>query len=122
MEMSVTKIVYNACYGGFGLSHKAIRRYAELAGYTVQEVVYEGMQDRTYLDIIDKNGEQMWDSDIKRDDPFLVQVVEELGKEASHDGADLRIEDLPSGTKYRIEEYDGYETIETIDDIRWSIA
>ena len=80
------------------------------------------MQDRTFLDLIDKNGEQLWDSDIRRDDPFLVQVVEELGKEASHDAADLRIVDLPAGTKYRISEYDGYETIETIDDITWSIA
>ena len=27
------KVVINACYGGFGLSHKAIMRYAELKGF-----------------------------------------------------------------------------------------
>jgi hypothetical protein len=28
----MTKVAYNACYGGFSLSHKAIMRYAELKG------------------------------------------------------------------------------------------
>ena len=27
------EIVINKCYGGFGLSHKAIMRYAELKGF-----------------------------------------------------------------------------------------
>jgi hypothetical protein len=118
----MTKIVYNACFGGFGLSQKAIRRYAELAGYTIQEVVYEGMQNRTYLDIIDKNGERIWDGDIRRDDPFLVQAVEELGKEASDESALLCITEIPAGTKYRIDEYDGRETVMTEDDYDWKIA
>jgi hypothetical protein len=28
----MTKIVYNACHGGFGLSEAAILRYAEIKG------------------------------------------------------------------------------------------
>ncbi len=28
----MTKVVYNACYGGFGLSEKAKARYKELGG------------------------------------------------------------------------------------------
>jgi len=29
----MNKVVYNACYGGFGLSNKAIELYAELSGF-----------------------------------------------------------------------------------------
>jgi len=36
--------------------------------------------------------------------------------------AKLVIEDLPAGTRYSIEEYDGLEHIETEIDIIWSIA
>jgi hypothetical protein len=47
----------------------------------------------------------------KRDDPLLVQVVEELGKKASGSCADLRVVEIPSGVEYVIEEYDGNEHI-----------
>jgi hypothetical protein len=35
----MTKIVYNACYGGFGLSDEAIMRYAEIKGITLYSSV-----------------------------------------------------------------------------------
>ena len=94
----MTKIVYNACFGGFGLSETAWERYRELGG---QET------DRR---------------DINRADPVLVQVVEELGEEANTRFSELRIRDLPEGTKYRIDEYDGNESVCTIDDYDWSVA
>ena len=61
-------------------------------------------------------------SDINRADPALVQVVEELDDEANTRFSDLRITELPVGTKYRIDEYDGNESVCTIDDYEWSIA
>ena len=94
----MTKIVYNACFGGFGLSETAWERYIELGGQKA---------DR-------------WD--INRADPALVQVVEELDDEANTRFSDLRIVDIPAGTKYRIDEYDGNESVCTIDDYEWSIA
>lgn len=94
----MTKIVYNACYGGFGLSEKAFARYKELGGLT------------------------NYDMDIVRTDPILVQVVEELGEEANHWASKLRMIALPEGTKYRIEEYDGFETVMTFEDYKWKIA
>jgi hypothetical protein len=100
MEMKVTKIVYNRCYGGFGLSKAAWERYVELGG----------------------QAESSFDLDRNRTDPILVQVVEELGEDANGMCADLVIDDLPAGTKYRIEEYDGLEHIETEDSIKWSVA
>ena len=99
---NTTKIVYNACYGGFGLSRKAINRYWEIQGEPCPKNWY--------------------DSDMNRTDPILVQVVEELGKKASGFAADLVIEELPKGTLYRINECDGYESIETADSVDWSVA
>jgi len=95
----MTKIVYNACYGGYGLSEAAILRYAEITG---------AMGFSVY--------------GIERTDPALVQVVEELGEAANGMSAALRIAELPAGTLYRIDEYDGSETVMTQDDYNWSVA
>ena len=94
----MTKIVYNACFGGFGLSDEALERYHELGGKAKSRY------------------------DVERADPLLVQVVEELGDRANTRFSDLRITDLPAGTKYRIDEYDGNESVCTIDDYEWSVA
>jgi len=47
-----------------------------------------------------------------RHDPILVQVVEELGDEASGEYARLRIYETDSD-RYRIDEYDGAESVIT---------
>ena len=94
----MTKIVYNACWGGFGLSKAAWERYVELGGKAESEY------------------------DVSRTDPILVQVVEELGTDADGEYAELSIADVPAGTKYRIDEYDGFESVRTINDYDWSVA
>ena len=94
----MTKIVYNACYGGFGLSGYGFARYKELGGTCD------------------------YDRDIPRTDPLLVQVVDELGEEADSGFSKLCMIALPAGTKYRIEEYDGFETVMTFEDYKWEIA
>ena len=98
----MTKIVYNACYGGFGLSTEARERYIELAG-------------------LDRN-QAFYDWDLDRTDPILVQIIEELGERASGRFAELYIRELPEGTRYRIDEYDGLESVMTQDDYDWSVA
>ena len=47
-----------------------------------------------------------WDA---RHDPALVQVVEELGEEASGRYSKLKIEEIDDDDKYVIDEYDGLE-------------
>lgn len=95
----MTKIVYNNCFGGFGLSKKAIERYFEL-----------------------NSGEYFYPHDLERDDPILVQVVEELGSEANGKFSELAIRELPAGTRYRIDEYHGNESVITDDEQGWRIA
>ena len=84
----MNKVVYNACYGGFGLSEKARKLLNELKG---EEVDYY---------------------DLLRHDKDLVAVVEELGSEANGDYSDLKIATINSD-RYRISEYDGWESIVT---------
>lgn len=88
------KVVINDCFGGFSLSNKAIARYNEITGRNRSNDYCDGRE-------------------IKRDDPVLVQVVEELGKEANGNYANLVIIELPNepGLKWHIADYDGSEHI-----------
>jgi hypothetical protein len=136
------KIVYNACYGGFSLSHEAIMRYAEIKGiklYTKKEYGYSHYYlcppeeyDRINAEEQAKpvspdrfersNGLYFSYRDFERNDPILVQVVEELGDKANGRCAKLRIAEVPAGTLYRIDEYDGFESVETKDSYEWNVA
>lgn len=61
-----------------------------------------------------------WDEisiDIRPDDradPLLVQTVEELGEAANGAHAELKIVEIPDGTKWEIDEYDGMESIHEV--------
>ena len=99
----MVKIVYNACYGGFSLSEKAINRYWEIKGEREPQIFFD-------------------ERDLPRNDPALAQVVEELGREADGDCAKLLIYEIPAGTKYYIDEYDGMEHIIEFDDFLWETA
>ena len=95
------KVVINTCFGGFGLSEADEARYNEIAlsrGMDEIESVY----------------------DLSRHCPILVQVVEELGSDASGFCSELCIVQIP-GNRYKVREYDGAESIETPDSIRWTV-
>jgi len=82
------KIVINTCYGDFGLSKEALALYNE--------------RSRTV---------ETYDFVIKRDDPILVKIVEELGEDASDRLANLKVVEIPDDVVWGIEEYDGNEWI-----------
>ncbi len=120
----MAKIVYNACFGGFGLSHEAILLYGELKGLNLLVISPEDnsgyIQYYTHNQVHDDN--VFCVSDIERDDPALVEVVERMGSRAEDTFSKLRIKKLTAGTKYIINEYDGSESVMTIDDFDWKIA
>lgn len=102
------KIIINDCYGGCIISEKAARRYCELKGI---------------------NYDKDWEKDYsvygtKRTDPVLIQVIEELGKEANGFCSRLKIEEIPNGSYYRISEYDGWEELilKEEDNTKWELA
>ena len=90
------KIVINNCFGGFGLSDVALGRYLELKGYPTES------RSLYYAD------------DGIRNDPILVQVVEELGDKASAKYSRLTVVEIPDDVEWTIEEYDGIESIHEI--------
>jgi hypothetical protein len=86
------RIVINRCYGGFGLSNLAAKRYRELAWIPEEEL--------------------FWTYDIPRDSKILLQVIDELGaQESSGPHAELKVVEVPEGVKWHIGEYDGMEWI-----------
>lgn len=113
----MAKIVYNACYGGFGLSDEAVSLYLDLKG-----LVYTKVKGRWGNHFQVEGDPEFYQDGIKRSDPILVQVIEILGDKANGDCAKLRLEEVADGTPYRISEYDGMETVETLGYIDWEIA
>ena len=86
------RIVINRCYGGFGLSNLAVKRYRELAWIPEEEL--------------------FWTYDIPRDSAILLQVIDELGLEkASGPHAELKVIEVPEGVKWHIADFDGMEHI-----------
>jgi hypothetical protein len=113
----MAKVVYNACYGGFGLSYKAIEKMVELGYEFKPNPNYDPTSDDWY-----NRKYKYLDScyDIPRHDPILVKVVEELGEFANGPYADLQIAEVDG--LYRIDEYDGSESVETPDSYDWQYA
>ena len=50
--------------------------------------------------------------DIPRGDPDLIKVVKKLGKKANGRCAELSIVEVPDGIEWKIDEYDGNESID----------
>lgn len=82
------KIVINDFYGGFSLNQKAIERLKEL-----------------------KNQPDFDFHTLERNDPFLVQVVEEMGSESNGEFSELSVVEIQDGLSYWISEYDGLESL-----------
>jgi hypothetical protein len=115
------KIVINSDFGGFGLSPDGIRRYAELKGYNVVETGEEDIwklmfihptYSGSYTDMMpDEKEDIISHYDIPRNDPTLIQVIEEMGDGANSKFATLKIVEIPDDVDWVIEEYDGSEWV-----------
>ena len=68
--------------------------------------------------IIDRKNSEIYDecfkvSDIKRDDSLLIQVIEELGDDATGSSGKIKVVDVPDDVDWEIEENDaGYEWVQ----------
>jgi hypothetical protein len=106
------KIVINIDFGGFGLSHEAMLRYAEIKGIKLISVERDNslIPYDYYTDEIDEDN-YFFDNDISRDDPALVQAVEELGGKANGKWSSLKVCEIPEDVNWHIVEYDGLEHV-----------
>ena len=110
-------IVINRCYGGFGLSDAACKRYGELTGKIVipnSHYRTDKKNDPYYTEQGQYKPGVVYNGSIERDDPVLVQVVRELGKAADDDLAELSVVTIPDGVDWERHDYDGVETIEEV--------
>lgn len=130
------KVVINRCFGGFGLSHEAIMRYGEIKGlmlypekrefdfvtyWTVPpeerpatldgDAFYAASMEERKTSNEAHSAATIYDRDIERVDPALVQVVEEMGATANGRFADLAVVDVPDNASWHIHEYDGLEHV-----------
>jgi hypothetical protein len=91
------KIVINRCYGGYSLSQRAKDMYREATQDTL------------------KGGDFYADTDIPRDDPALIKIIEGLGlKESAGHFAKLKIIEIPDDVPddgWIIQDYDGIEWV-----------
>jgi hypothetical protein len=135
----MTKVVYNACCGGFRLSKEACQRYWEIKGQQVwvetgkfgmctiwlvppeerlEQKEWSSMTMDERHDFNYQYSKHTWcDKNVDRHDPVLVQVVEELGDKASGTSAKLAIDEVYG--PYFIDEYDGFESVITPETVNW---
>jgi hypothetical protein len=85
------KIVINTCHGNFGISDEAMQLYKILVGIPPQTDLYN------------------WELD--RDSPQLVQIVEQLGTRANRRYSKLKIVEIPQDVEWTLCEYDGCEWV-----------
>lgn len=83
------KIIINNCYGGFNISNEALALYTEREGTTKFNNI------RSF----------------ERNDPILVEIVEQLGKAANGLFSNLKVVEIPDDVKWQIQEYDGNEWV-----------
>lgn len=115
----MARVVFNNCFGGFSLSNEAMDRMVELGYHLEPNPKYNSNTKSKYDDKSQKY--ECWGYvDCPRHHPILVQVVEELGEKASGNCANLQIEEVEG--LYRIDEYDGNETVVAPDGYNWENA
>ena len=92
-----TKIVINRCYGGFSLSETAKNMYKQATAH------------------IQRPPNWFLVTDVSRDDPILVQIVENMGVQAASGGfSKLAIVEIPDDVPadgWIIQDYDGVEWV-----------
>lgn len=130
--METHKIVYNNCYGGFGLSIEAIKwlennatdesvrtflkeKRAEIEKSAEPNlkkwITIEGLMETCLMYEYNEKG-------LPRHHKDLVACVEALGDKANGICSKLKIYELNENI-YKIDEYDGWETVTTPKTCQW---
>ena len=124
------KVAINTCYGGFGITDEAFEKYLEIKGITyyktepdkiwghsyyysvpVEEYTKQYEADKKKGNYSETNKLSISKSDIKRNDPVLIQVIEDLEEYSWGPYAELKIVEIPDDVDFEIEEYDGLESV-----------
>ena len=105
------KVVYNTCFGGFGISKACAEFMADRGSSEAMELL--DVDDGEFYGYLDAT---------PRHDAILIMAVEHLGtRKASGSSAELKVHELKSD-RYYIDEYDGSESVVEPKDINWIVA
>lgn len=129
------KVILNKCYGGFCVSQEAYELYAKKKGIKIFPYMIKfdngtgKCQKANDINSVittyftkdfgyfvetsddDLKGKRFYLDGEYREDPVLIEVVEELGDRASGRFSKLVVVDIPDGMEYEIDDYDGIETL-----------
>ena len=101
------KVVINRCFGGFSISHKCAEYMAARGNERARKELEEsedGFYGYGYV--------KGMDGGYDRTDPDLISAIETMGDEVNGQCANLKLVEIPDGTKWELDDYDGLETIE----------
>lgn len=100
-------------WGVFQPSEAAIRAYAARKGFSIYDAVWRWMAPRYWTVPLEQRPESpdyefekryLFDADsIKRDDPDLIAVIEELGEACDTKDCTLKIVEIPDGVRWYID-------------------
>jgi hypothetical protein len=106
------KIVINKHYGSFSLSEEAVLLYGDKKGLNIIAIRDEVIKDINHYYLNEEKEENSFcEWDIERNDPVLVEVVEQLGDLANTRHTRLKVVEVPDDVKWYIHDYDGIESV-----------
>lgn len=122
------KVVINRCWGGFGVSTEAMKELIKrnCAAVSKEEWIDESwthLEDAGdgYLVVRGIGGLLVKDGTLysydrsNRTDSTLIALIEEWGNERVNGKyASLKVVEIPDGTRYEIDDYDGMESVEEV--------
>jgi hypothetical protein len=93
IDEEVIEVLYNNCYGDWGLSKKAMELYELRKNLNYDSIKFE--------------------QDLSRTDPIIIQIYNELGDEFNTNCSKIKIKKIPRKYEnyYYISEYDGLECV-----------
>jgi len=98
-EEEMIEVLYCNCYGGWGMSEKAIKMYKDRKREKNKQISEDSYSILRYS--------------LERHDPNLIEIYKELGKEFDDKYSKSEIEEIPKKYEnyYTISEYDGLESV-----------
>jgi hypothetical protein len=126
----MVKVIINKCFGGFGLSHDAMKWLIEKKKWTIEKHNIKENHKCMLIDYRDSqfnslgialneeviaptNKDDDWTKSIQliRTHKDIIECVETLGSIANGSFAELKIVEIPDDIEWEIDEYDGIESI-----------
>lgn len=100
-EEETIEVLYNACYGGYTVSDRAIKMHQQRINFTIN----------------DKNDEWFYAERFERHDPVFLEIFHELGNDFNAGKySRIKAEKIPKKYEnhYDIYEYDGLERVDIL--------